>query len=259
MTTFLESPPSSATTLSGRLVAVEDLKLEDRARMFRLLDRHFDGVSERRFSLDLENKHWALLLERLDADQSDATLAGFTTLRFDREVATPLGTVDVLSSGDTLVAPDAWSSSNLAPAWITAVRSLARDRRLLWLLIVSGWRTYRFLPIFWRRFAPRWDRRTPDDMLRTLRQLGRELYGGGFEPATGIVRLAEPQRLRGELAGIPEARRTNPHVEFFARANPGHGAGDELVCLTEICDDNLTPAGRRMVARGKVLVDEQRC
>jgi hypothetical protein len=29
--------------------------------------------------------------------------------------------------------------------------------------------------------------------------------------------------------------------------NPGHADGDELVCLAELSDANLTAAGRRMV------------
>ena len=51
----------------------------------------------------------------------------------------------------------------------------------------------------------------------------------------------------------PERLQSDPHVAFFAARNPGHERGDELVCLCELGDDNLTPAGRRMVygpARG---------
>lgn len=249
MTMRRQQALAPAPALAGRLVAVPRLTPEDRASMFGLLDRHFEGVTERRFQLDLGEKNWVLLLDR-----PDGSLAGFTTLRIDRAVDTPLGErVDVVTSGDTIVAPDAWSSSNLAPSWIAAVRNLAQDRRIFWLLIVSGWRTYRFLPVFWRRFVPRCNSPTPPPMLQTLRQLARTRFGATFHEEAGVVRFAEPQRLRGELAGIPEVRRRNPHVDFFARRNPGHADGDELVCLTEISDDNLTPAGRRMVARGQTL------
>ena len=245
MSTGFDTP----TALASRLVAVPRLTPDERASMFGLLERHFEGVTERRFQRDLEDKNWTLLLER-----PDGSLAGFTTLRIDRAVDTPLGeAVDVVTSGDTIVAPDAWSSSNLAPSWIAAVRSLARERRIFWLLIVSGWRTYRFLPVFWRRFVPRRDTPTPPPLLDTLRHLARARFGPAFDEASGVVRFPEPQRLRGELAGIPDARRRNPHVDYFARKNPGHDQGDELACLTEICDDNLTPAGRRMVARGQAL------
>ncbi|MFH7029318.1 MAG: hypothetical protein ACHBN1_28975 [Heteroscytonema crispum UTEX LB 1556] len=52
--------------------------------------------------------------------------------------------------------------------------------------------------------------------------------------------------LRGCLKGIPQERLQDPHIQFFALHNPGHLQGDELVCLTEICEENLTPAGKRM-------------
>jgi hypothetical protein len=65
-----------------------------------------------------------------------------------------------------------------------------------------------------------------------------------------VVRFERPQVLRPNLRGIPEKRLHDPHVAFFARANPGHGKGDELVCLTEITSGNLTRAGWRMVRAG---------
>jgi hypothetical protein len=36
-------------------------------------------------------------------------------------------------------------------------------------------------------------------------------------------------------------------VRFFLERNPGHAAGDELVSLASLADDNLTPAARRMM------------
>ena len=65
--------------------------------------------------------------------------------------------------------------------------------------------------------------------------------------ATGIVRFEQPQRLRGTLSGISPTRLEDRHVAFFAGANPGHADGDELACLAEISDANLTPAAWRMV------------
>ena len=38
----------------------------------------------------------------------------------------------------------------------------------------------------------------------------------------------------------------DPHIAFFLERNPGFVRGDELVCLTRIDEQNLTPAGRRM-------------
>jgi benzoyl-CoA reductase/2-hydroxyglutaryl-CoA dehydratase subunit BcrC/BadD/HgdB len=49
------------------------------------------------------------------------------------------------------------------------------------------------------------------------------------------------------LAEVPDGRRDDPHVAYFLQQNPGWREGDELVCLTEIDDENLTVAGRRMI------------
>jgi hypothetical protein len=82
-----------------------------------------------------------------------------------------------------------------------------------------------------------------------LDHLAREQFGPAYDSARGLVRFARPQRLRADLAKLAPSRTADPHVNFFLRHNPGHANGDELVCLTELVDANLTPAGRRMVSR----------
>ena len=116
-----------------------------------------------------------------------------------------------------------------------------------WLLITSGFRTYRLLSTFWQTFYPRFDAATPPDRQRLLDALACERFGDAYDPATGIVRFDRPQVLRPHLAGVPPERLDDPHVAFFARRNPGHARGDELACLCELDDANLTAAGRRMV------------
>ena len=71
-----------------------------------------------------------------------------------------------------------------------------------------------------------------------------------LRPGTPTAPLHEPgvsPRLRGTLAAVPDGREEDPHVRFFLARNAAHAAGDELVCLTELHDDNLTAAGARMV------------
>jgi hypothetical protein len=60
------------------------------------------------------------------------------------------------------------------------------------------------------------------------------------------VRLQHATPLRAGVADIDTRRLHDPHVAFFAAANPGHTAGDELVCLARLVPENLTSAGRRM-------------
>jgi len=231
--------------MRGRLIAREQLDAAARARMFELLGQWFEGVTEERFLADLEEKNWVIWLE-----DDDGRLVGFSTLVLYpwRNGGEPLS---IVYSGDTIVAPEAWQSPVLARTWIESVVSLHRTNgggRLLWLLITSGFRTYRFLPTFFREFYPCHDRPTPEATQRMLDELAQERFGDRYDRASGVVRFEHPQILNPSLRGIPEGRLRDPHVAFFARANAGHAGGDELVSLTEIARDNLTAAGRRVAS-----------
>ncbi len=212
--------------------------------MYQVMTRHFEGVEKERFLQDLDEKNWVILLEH-----TDGRLAGFSTLLiYDTQCARERLTV--VYSGDTIVDRTAWGSSALARAWIRTVLDLknaASADRLLWLLIVSGFRTYRFLPVFFNEFFPRYDHEASDDTRALVRALAQERFGSNYDAERGTVRFGHPQRLLPELAQIPTGRRKSQHIELFERLNPEHAAGEELVCLTEIDSRNLTRAGRRML------------
>lgn len=220
-----------------------DLNVAQRDEMFRLLARHFEGVTPQQFERDLSEKNWVLSFRR------EGRLVGFSTL-----LACPLhfdgSPITAIYSGDTIMAPEARGSQALARTWIATVNRLRAEfpqRPCHWLLLTSGFRTYRFLPVFWREFYPRFDVPTPPREERLLRTLARERYRDSFEEHTGIVRFPQPQRLRLHPGSAFTGRAADPHVAFFLGRNPGHHAGDELVCLAEISERNMTPAGRRML------------
>jgi len=226
----------------------------DREEMYSLLERHFQGVTRAQFDADLSEKNWVVLLRG-----KDGRVNGFTTLLFydSHDGRRPCS---VICSGDTIVSTPARGSALLLRAWLEGILQLRSGsdpaRPLYWLLLTSGFRTYRFLPVFWERFFPRYDQPMPPHVEGLLERLAGERFGAHFHPEEGIVRFPRPQRLREHLSGIPEGRMTDPHVRFFARRNPGADRGDELVCLTRIDEGNLTAAGRRVLrsvrARGPV-------
>jgi hypothetical protein len=219
------------------------LSARERDEMHGLLDQHFAGVSRQQFDADLSEKNWVILLTRGNE------LVGFSTLLvYEARAAGEI--VSVIYSGDTIVTPEAWGTAVLPRAWITAVNQLRRTvprGKYYWLLLTSGFRTYRFLPVFWREFYPCFERATPPAQHRLLDYLARERFGEQYIPQQGIVRFAHPQQLRGALSSVPQGREIDPHIAFFLARNPGHVRGDELVCLTELSPENLTAAGRRMV------------
>ncbi|HEY4415604.1 MAG TPA: hypothetical protein VGO57_07930 [Verrucomicrobiae bacterium] len=220
-----------------------ELSAGQRDEMFALLSRHFAGVTRMQFEADLSEKTWVILLRR------DGRLVGFSTLlaqagAFNRQPIT------AIYSGDTIVAPEAWGTTTLSRAWIACVRRLRENypnRKCYWLFLTSGFRTYRFLPVFWREFYPRFDAPTPPNLKQLQDDLAQDRFGGQYQAVEGIVRFKNPQQLREGLRNIADGRMTDPHIAFFISKNPGHAAGDELVCLTELSDDNLTAAGRRMI------------
>ena len=149
--------------MRGELVARDALGPRDVDAMFALFDAHFEGVSRERFERDLAAKNWVLLLR-----EPEGSLAGFSTILFfetklDGEPAS------VVYSGDTIVDPRHWSSPALSRSWIASVlelQSRASAPRLFWLLLTSGFRTYRFLPLYWREFHPRFDEETSPGVAR---------------------------------------------------------------------------------------------
>jgi len=220
--------------------------------MYELLTRHFDGVTRQQFESDLLEKNWVILIER------GHQLVGFSTLLV-YETALGGEPLSVVYSGDTIVAPEAWGTATLPRAWIHAVNALrppGSSGRYYWLLLTSGFRTYRFLPVFWREFYPRFDRPTPTCVRGLVDHLAADRFGSQYHSREGIVRFKRPQRLRGQLNRVPHGRITDPHVAFFTRLNPGSAQGDELVCLTELIPENLTSAGRRMVNSAKASHSE---
>jgi len=234
---------NASSGVQFQLVPRADLNVLQRESMFQLLAHHFEGVTREQFARDLAEKNLALLLQREDRLVGFTTQLAYTT-EFEGE------SVNVIYSGDTIVAPEAWGTTALPRAWVAGVNALRATLpagRCFWLLLTSGFRTYRFLPVFWREFFPRFDQATPPAIERLREQLARERFGAQFHSATGVVRFTNPQRLCAGLENVPAGREQDPHTLFFLARNPGHAGGDELVCLTELCPENLTAAGRRMM------------
>ncbi len=179
--------------------------------MFELLSKHFDGVTSAQFEADLAEKNWIILLER------NSRLVGFSTILAYRTFFEG-DPVSVIYSGDTIVAPEAWNSPALSRAWIACVRELRKSYprgKYYWLLLTSGFRTYRFLPVFWREFYPRFDAPMPLERKHLLNFLANERFGAQYDAERGIVRFNHPQQLRDPVNVMPAGKETDPHVNFF--------------------------------------------
>lgn len=234
-------------SLTGRVRRVADLCPTECDRLYTLLTTYFANTTQAQFADDLAEKEWIILL----CDEHTGQIQGFSTLMQLRTVVDEQPIV-AFFSGDTIIHHVYWNETELPRLWSRHVFSLAEtiyDARVYWFLISSGYKTYRFLPVFFREFYPTYAHPTPPAIQRILDTLGHLKFAGAYDAARGVVRLMQAAPLRNGVADITARRLQNPHVAFFVAANPGHANGDELVCLTELTTANLTAAGRRMAGR----------
>ena len=230
--------------LIGEALPRDNLTTHDICKMYDVFQDHFDHTTAEVFRRDLDNKNWVILLRDAasQAIQGFSTLACYETLIRDEKVG-------VVYSGDTIIRPAYWGTSTLPRTWIRTVLEIGEQlpKPLYWLLISSGYKTYRFLSVFFVEFYPRFDRPTPPPVQEIMHHLAGERFGSDYDPKSGVVRFSDGATpLREGVAQVNDRRLKNPHTAFFVAQNPGHARGDELVCLTHVHLDNLSAAGRRM-------------
>ena len=118
---------------------------------------------------------------------------------------------------------------------------------LWWFLIAAGYKTYRFLPVYFKEFYPRHDLATPAPVQAVIDALAGHLYPEHYDANTGVIQAQSHQyRLRAGVADITAQRLRDPHIAFFAQKNPGHAAGDELCCVARLTRSNFTRAAERI-------------
>jgi hypothetical protein len=256
MNSLMDVPPTSTSplfndaagrNLVGSVVPLQRLAAAERDRMYALLATYFAGTCRRQFDADLDEKEAVVLLR----DRATDEIQGFST--FMRiEISVDGRDIVAFFPGDTIVAAQFWGESTLSRLWSQRVFAEADcivaerpSTQVFWFLICSGYKTFRFLPVFFRRFYPNPASRTPEDVQRILDTLGTAKFGNRYD--AGIVRLEHPTPLRPGVADVTGPRLRDPLVAFFTSRNPGHAQGDELACITAISRSNLTRAGERMV------------
>ena len=226
---------SGPDTLNSPLCNVCDLSPQTIGQMRSIFEESFSNCID--FERDLSKKNWAILLR-----DEHGQLSGFSTLSKSNETFADGQQWTVFFSGDTVVRPSCRNRFDLPQIWAHQVYAMVANEPLpcYWFFICSGFRTYRFLPTFYREFFPRYDQATPTEVQYCLDTLGRRRFGKLYQ--NGIVQLSTPCS-----EPPPSNRRLDAHSQFFLQRNPGWIHGHELACLTRLHPDNHTPAGRRMV------------
>jgi len=229
---------------AGQLVSTADITPNRREEMFALMELYYEGVERATFDADLDEKDWVIQV----IDEESNRLKGFSTQML-LKVEVSGRAVRALFSGDTIVDSDARGERRLFQVSGWLVRSLMStypDSDLYWFLISKGYKTYRFLPLFFNEFYPRYDACTPDRFRAIIDALAGNKFPASYDRALGIVRACScSYRLRPGIADITTDRLRDPHIRFFGERNPRHALGDELCCIAPLTLANFTPAAHR--------------
>jgi hypothetical protein len=157
-------------------------------------------------------------------------------------------TICVISTSHVLLREN-WRGRNLLQklGWRVFVAERLRHpfRPIYWFFDTSSYKSYLLLPRNFLEYWPRHDQPTPDAQKALMDAIATRLHGPAWRPTHGIVVRSGRRRMRETTATLILARDSDPDLEFFARANPGHAEGDMLICLCPLNLRNWLSLGRR--------------
>jgi hypothetical protein len=98
------------------------------------------------------------------------------------------------------------------------------DTPLYWLLTSMHPRTYRFMPLYYRRFFPNC-RGEESELGAIAASVARARFGLDFDSARGVVLGEAP--LKPSIATFDAAKLTRQDVRYFVERNPGYLIGED--------------------------------
>jgi hypothetical protein len=225
--------------VTAEICPVSALSWPEREELFTLFCTAFQACHQG-FLSDLQEKDFLLRV------RDGAGLVAFSTLK----LYFPEPGVRLLFSGDTYSAVTARNGHQLPARWARFVYSDLPHQPGIedyWLLLCSGYRTYRILPTFFKTYVPCQDNHPNLKAKRDLwaEQLFCERYRNGVVTPLWPTPLLSPDP--------PPRLQADPHVRYFMTVNPGHREGDELACLVPLQPANLRPCGKRLLQGDSTL------
>lgn len=232
--------------LCSTLVEVDQLTAACRGQMYALMQQCYERLDRDYFERDLDDK-WLVILVH---DPASGQLVGFSTQKM-LHASWQGRAIHALYSGDTVMAPAHWGDKALPHAWGRLALRLIdehRDQPLYWLLTSKGFRTYRYLPLFFRQYYPNCDAPVQDEDLEILDALAEEALGEAYDPVRRIVAMQPHRYVTRPAVSTPGNRAEHdPHIRFFLQQNPGYCRGEELCCLAPLCRQNFTRLAYRVI------------
>lgn len=214
---------------------------------YALYDTYYEGLTFESFKHTFYNKDYLITL--YDNHQK---VCGFTTVEvihfaFNHKPRC------ALFSGDTIVNHKFWGQQILSYEWCKLAGKIKLQLGqvpLYWFLISKGHRTYRFLNNFSKDYYPSakvFNKKYHD----IVNYLALKKYPKHYNPEKGIIEFeGHSDYLRPAWQLESSLVVKNKYAKYFETLNPGYMHGDELVCLTELHQDNLRSIALKGFCKG---------
>lgn len=233
-------------SLDGEIISIGSISDREISDMYELMSSYYDNVNRTTFQKDLSEKRDVILLR----DSNEGKIKGFSTLML-LEQSVKGDPITALFSGDTIIDKEYWGTNELPKWWGRYAFSLIDempDRELYWFLMSKGYKTYRFLPVFFNEFYPRRGAEFPEREKRILDAFASSKFPEHYNSETGVISFGgEKDHLKQGVADIDESRMKNPDIQYFVKRNPGWERGDELACLIRLTKDNFNRMGHKVI------------
>ena len=232
--------------LNGEIVRIDSITEDNIEDMYNLMCAYYDNVCKGNFQRDLLEKRDVILLR----DSNERIIKGFSTLMLLDQIIDEKP-VTALFSGDTIIDKEYWGENELPKWWGRYAFSLIDempDKELFWFLMSKGYKTYRFLPVFFNEFYPRRGTEFPEREKRILDSFAYSKFPKNYNSETGIISFSgKKDHLKQGIAEIDESRMKNPDIKYFVEKNSNWQQGDELACIIKLTKDNFNRMGHRVI------------
>ena len=237
---------AALTTEISSIELVDEKHIEE---LLALFNRFYKNVTQTKFVSDFKQKQWVIIL------RASNSIVGFSTqtisvLNMEEEDNTMF-----LYSGDTVVSPEYWQKSHLSGAFCHLMIYLIDKfplKSIYWFLTSKGYRTFRYLPVFFNSFYP--DIKENHDLKKVLDSVAENQFSHRYNAETGIIK-PDPQdnMLKESKYSMPYGREKSRYIDFFMKKNPHCMNGDELACIAAIKKDNFKKTIFRVLANTEVI------
>ncbi len=210
--------------------------------MYQLMIAYYENVDRAKFYTDLAKKQTVILL------YNEGQIIGFTSAEI-MQITVDNITVNGVFSGNTIMAKGIPLSGVLQKAFIIMINDMMKTMQpLYWFLICKGYKTYRYLSMYFKQYYPAANVDTPAFEQALMNAYATKKYGSAYNSKTGIIaNSGSNDFLKEGVAPIDKKALRHPETQFFINANPNHAKGDELVCIAKFSEDNLKRGFHRLL------------